>query len=100
MPAHGWLYEHDRSARSSLRLWTSGTANQGDGPSATFVKQYIPVHEAQLKLHEAAVCCTGTYDKVMFVDLDIVVVGPLSDILALSTRSTELIAPAEHAQLR
>ena len=88
----GWLSEHDDHAKELAALMdVKGLRIRAMDLVPLLLSNTYPFMKRNLNYMKLAVYTLGTYDKVMFVDLDIVVVGPLSDILALSTRSTELV---------
>lgn len=88
----GWIAQHDAHARQLAALLDS-TKSQTRTIDLVplLLSNAYPFMKRNLNYMKLAVYTLDRYDKVVFVDLDIIIVRPLSDILALSTESVELV---------
>mmetsp|Transcript_8051 Transcript_8051/g.25213 ORF Transcript_8051/g.25213 Transcript_8051/m.25213 type:complete len:428 (-) Transcript_8051:491-1774(-) len=88
----GWISQHNAHVQELVKFFNvkSMRIRAMDLVPLLLSNKY-PFMKRNLNYMKLAVYTLGTYDKVMFIDLDIVIVGPLTPILALSNKTTELV---------
>jgi hypothetical protein len=88
----GWVVQHGAhlSELASL-LDDDATRTRVMDLVPLLLRNEYPFMRRNLNFMKLAVYTLDNYDKILFADLDIVIIRPLYDVLALSTASIELV---------
>lgn len=89
---NGWVVQHSvHAAELTTLLDNDATRTRVLDLVPILLRNEYPFMRRNLNFMKLAVYTLDTYDKILFVDLDIVIIRPLFDVLALSIESIELV---------